>query len=54
MKWIDLLIEETGYDMDYDFETQTLIIQAPVKVCDLILIKKILKKLGKQVNIRIE
>ena len=54
MKWLDLLIEKTGYDMDYDFKTKTLIISAPVKVYDCILIKKVLKKMNKQVDIRVE
>lgn len=54
MKWLDLLIEKTGYDMDYDFETKTLIIKAPVKVYDFIRIKKILKKMNKEVDIKVE
>lgn len=54
MKWLNMLIEKTGYDMDYDFKTNTLIIYAPVKVHDFILIKKVLKKMNKQVDIRVE
>ena len=54
MKWLNMLIEKTGYDMDYDFKTKTLIISAPVKVHDFILIKKVLKKMNKQVDIRVE
>ena len=54
MRWLELLIDKTGYDMDYDFKTKTLIISAPVKVHDFILIKKVLKKMNKQVDIRVE
>ena len=54
MKWLDLLIENTGYDMDYDFKAKTLIISAPVKVHDFILIKQVLKKMNKNVDIRVE
>ena len=54
MKWLDLLIKKTGYDMDYDFKTKTLIISAPVKVADFIQIKKILKKMNKNIDIKVE
>ena len=45
MRWLELLIDKTGYDMDYIDDT--LIIKGPVKVHDFILIKKVLKKMNK-------
>ena len=52
MKWLEILIDKSSYDMDYIDDT--LIIKGPVKVCDFIRIKKILKKMNKNVDIRVE
>lgn len=52
MRWLELLIDKTGYDMDYIDDT--LIIKGPVKVYDFVRIKKLLKKMNKQVDIKVE
>lgn len=52
MRWLELLIDKTGYDMDCIDDT--LIIKGPVKVYDFVRIKKLLKKMNKQVGIKVE
>lgn len=52
MRWLELLIDKTGYDMDYIDDA--LIIKGPVKVYDFVRIKKLLKKMNKQVDIKVE
>ena len=52
MRWLELLIDKTGYDMDYIDDT--LIIKGPVIVYDFVRIKKILKKMNKNVGIKVE
>lgn len=51
-KWLEMLIDKTGYDMD--FIDDTLIIKGPVEVNDFILIKKLLKKMNKKIDIKVE
>lgn len=52
MRWLEILMDKSGYDMDYI--NDTLIIKGPVKVVDFIRIKKILKKMNKDVDIKVE
>ena len=52
MRWLELLIDKTGYDMD--LKDNTLIIKGPIKVIDFVRIKKLLKKMNKNVDIKVE